>query len=328
MAIRWLGVVVAAAELAAGLSSGAARADDSMPSKLECIAADTDGQSLRLGGKMHLARKRFGGCIAPTCPKVVRQDCFQRIDEIDAMQPTVVFRATNGDGRDLVAVHVFVDDVLVSSRLDGRAISVDPGEHRFVFKALGRLSTEMTLVLREGDKERHGVVLRTDSGHAAVAPPPAPDATPRIDDVIAASSEAPLSVPALTAARPEPVLPAAESPVPGSETRTLALAAGGLGAVGVVVGSIFGLMTISKWNSAQRQCGSACPTDSPARQEQADAATDGAGSTVAFLVGAAGLATGAVLWFTAPDPSRSQVGLTLAPRAGPSPGQFLLQGRF
>ncbi len=128
-----------AAFVAAASWGTMASADGAKPDKLECIAADTDGQSLRMAGKLLGARKRLAVCASAVCPSIVRDDCVQRITEIEAAQPTVVFTATNGYGRSLVAVRVTVDGAPLTDRLDGRPLRVDPGEHEFAFEALGRM---------------------------------------------------------------------------------------------------------------------------------------------------------------------------------------------
>jgi hypothetical protein len=40
---------------------------------------------------------------------MVRDDCTRRLDELDKAQPTIVFEAKDGAGRDLTAVQVTVD---------------------------------------------------------------------------------------------------------------------------------------------------------------------------------------------------------------------------
>jgi hypothetical protein len=67
----------------------------------------------------------------------------------------------------------------------------------------------------------------------------------------------------------------------------------------VGLGTVFGLMAMSKWDDAKSGCD---PTGcAPDHVDQGhSAATLGNVSTVAFIVGALGLAGGAFLWFTAP----------------------------
>jgi hypothetical protein len=313
------------------------QAPDKMPDKMGCIAADTDGQSLRLAGKLLQARKRLAVCSAASCPTIVRDDCVERIADLEAAQPTVVFTATNGEGRSLIAVRVTVDGVVVANRLDGRPLPVDPGDHLFGFDALGRITAEMRLTLHEGEKRvRHAVVLHTESGDpVAAVPAPEPLATPSDEGASAymlplAAVAAPMT--AVSGGGEEAPPPVALPSRGLSERRIGAIVAGGLGIVGVAVGSVFGLKTISAWSAAKSDCGATPPMPCPTKygpevhQDEGAASKDGAISTFAFVAGGAGLVVGAWLWLTAPEASRNQV--SIVPVAGPSQGELTVHGRF
>jgi hypothetical protein len=299
-------------------------ADDGSP-KYECIAADTDGQTLRLAGSLFAARRRFGACAKDACPEMVRDDCRERIAEIARVQPTIVFEATNGHGHALRLVKVFEDGALVATRLDGQAFSVDPGEHVFKFKALGRITAEMRIIIEEGRNDRHGVVLRT----ASVDSP---------DFVPAPALEGDDGAPSTNSTRQEKIAqprtsrghaPAAPPGLLDSDNRKLALVVGGAGLIGVAVGSAFGLTTISSWDAAQRDCGASCAPDSAGPREQANARKAGSIATFSFFAGGVALAGGAVLWFTAPTVgSASSVGVTVVPAVGRPGGTLSLRGRF
>jgi hypothetical protein len=106
-----------------------------------------------------------------------------------------------------------------------------------------------------------------------------------------------------------------------STQKTLALVAGGVGVVGVGLGTIFGLSAMSKHDDAAAKCPAACP-DQAGVDLWNDARTAGNISTVAFVVGGVGLATGAILWFTA-KPSR-----TTALRTDFGPGTVQIRGTW
>ena len=97
--------------------------------------------------------------------------------------------------------------------------------------------------------------------------------------------------------RPRPVAPrrslhercrlARQSPETSSglgTQKTLAIVAGGVGLVGLGLGSVFGLMTISKKNDAQSACPNLCSTQDGVTQ-RSDTKSAGNTSTVAFIVG-------------------------------------------
>ncbi len=318
--------------LLGGLYGNPVRAEGKTPSKIDCIAADTDGQSLRLQNKLRAALKRFAICGSASCPKIVRDDCLQRIDEVEIAQPTVIFTATNGNGRPLRAVKAFVDDALLAERLDGQPLAIDPGEHVFTFKALGRMDAEMSFVIHEGEKQRHVVVLRSASGEAAGADP----ATTKQASPVAETSSGPSSPPNLAASStPATMIPATVHPEarpatadPNSTTRDIAVGVGAGGIVGLVVGSIFGVFTLSNWNAAQRDCGSACPANSAGQREERSAATDGTVSSVAFVAGGAAVAAGVLLWFFTPESPSSQMGVRIVPRVSARRGDISLESRF
>lgn len=99
--------------------------------------------------------------------------------------------------------------------------------------------------------------------------------------------------------------------------RTLGFVLGGVGVVGVGVGSYFGVTAISKKNSGNAHCtGKLC--DSQGLSLESDAHTDGAVSTVAFAVGAVALAAGAYFVITAPasQSAQLQVGPVLLAHGG------------
>ena len=116
--------------------------------------------------------------------------------------------------------------------------------------------------------------------------------------------------------------------------RTVALALGGAGVAGVGIGGIFGLKSIAKHSDYEALCrGDVCsPAAGPIHD---DAVTAGNVSTVAFVVGGALVAGGAVLWVMAPkmsgvaaSPARRGVALGVAPLPAASLGGASVVGEF
>jgi hypothetical protein len=114
----------------------------------------------------------------------------------------------------------------------------------------------------------------------------------------------------------------------GNTQRIAAIAVGGVGVVGLAVGSIFGLKAISNWSDVKSHCRS-YPNDCDGEgMSLADSASSAATiSTIAFAVGAAGIAGGAILWFTAPM-SREAAAAPAPLRVGFDGRQLLLRGTF
>lgn len=120
----------------------------------ECAASAYEGQRLRDEGKLNDARSKFVQCGNPRCPSVVATDCAKWVTEVDARLPTIAIAAKDASGRDLEQVRVILDGKLVTERLDGRAIGVDPGGHTLRLEADGFPAFEERLVVLEGQKGR------------------------------------------------------------------------------------------------------------------------------------------------------------------------------
>jgi hypothetical protein len=179
----------------------------------------------------------------------------------------------------------------------------------------------------EGTHEISAKASGYDDWHAKVAVSGAgTSASVTVPKLVVTPSVAPKAAPAAasTAATDEnanAAQTATESKSGGLGTqRTLALVSGGVGVAGLVVGSVFGFKAMSNKNEADKTCnGSAC-TSPDGVQAGNDAHSAGTISTIGMVVGAAGVAGGLVLWFTAPSGSKAQVGI--------SPTGVTLAGRF
>jgi hypothetical protein len=121
----------------------------------------------------------------------------------------------------------------------------------------------------------------------------------------------PAPAPAPAPAAPPPDSTRASSS--GSTWRTLGLITGGVGIVGIGVGSAFGLVAKSKNDSTSGHCnGGVC--DAPTISTLNDARTAATVSTVAFISGGALLAAGAVMYLLSPSASPA-TGLVVSPGA-------------
>jgi hypothetical protein len=205
------------------------------------------------------------------------------VDEVNAQIPTIVFSAKDPKGADLSAVKVSMDGEVLAERIEGAALSIDPGEHTFMFETAGQSPVTEKLVIVQGQKDRREQITFRQGG--AAAPTQAAPSTPSPTD----------------------------SGGRGIGTqKVLALVAGGLGVVGLGVGTVVGVIALSKKSDAQNVCPNDCPTEDGVNKWN-DATSTGNISTIALIVGGVGVVGGAVLWFTAPSGSSSspQVGLGL-----------------
>ena len=300
-----------AALVGGGLLAVSARAD---VTKDQCIEANAKGQDLAHDGKLSAARVQFQVCVVAACPALLRVDCTKRLDELDRIQPSVVFTAQDATGGDVGGVTVTVDGAPLAVRLDGTPMRVDPGEHTFVFSAPGHAPVSKKLVLAERDASRRERVLFAGGGAAPPAPAPAP-------------------APATDTTTTSPSSPSS-SPSGGMSTLRLAgIVTGGVGVVGLGVGGVFGLLTGSAWNAQKSDCPSSqnCPSYGQALKDHSAMATDSTVATVSFIAGGALLAAGItmfVLGGSGEEAPASTAAVVVAPSVSPSGGGVSVAGAF
>lgn len=207
--------------------------------------------------------------------------------ELAALQPRIPSLIVRLEGAAASETSVSIDGQPMATALLDQAQPMNPGAHRIEGSRGGeRAAVEVTLA--EGEQE--SALLKFDAPVAAVPAEPA---------------------------RAEP------SPRGLGTQRTLALVAGGVGLVGVGVGTVFGLKSKSSHDEAAVYCSGSVCSDQRGVDAGQDAYSAGTVSTVAMVVGAVGLAGGAVLWLTAP---RSR--LEPATALGLGPGSLHVRGSF
>jgi hypothetical protein len=243
------------------------------PTTADCLAASDASTQLDSQHKLQEERARLLVCASETCPADIRKECLTRVDQVNAQLPTVVFSAKDGKGADLSAVTVTMDGEVLTHRLEGTALTIDPGEHAFVFETTAHAPVSERLVIVEGQKDRREAIV---FGRGPSVPPAPP---PDDRDVLGAQ-------------------------------KVLALLVGGAGIVGLGVGTAFGLSAISKRSDAQSVCASACSSQDGVNR-WSDAVSTGNAATVAFVVGGLGVVGGVALWLTAPSAKASTVQLGL-----------------
>lgn len=74
---------VAAALLAILFATPAVADNTAAPTKQECVNANESAQDLQRAGKPAEARKKLETCAVESCPTAVREDCAQRLDELN-----------------------------------------------------------------------------------------------------------------------------------------------------------------------------------------------------------------------------------------------------
>lgn len=119
-----------------------------------CKSAAEEGDARRLESKLRAARERFLACSRLTCPAVIRDACIQSFSEVDRTLPTVVVRARDARGQDVLGVRVLVDGGPLLERLTGKATPVDPGPHLFRFEAATGDAREEQVLVAQGEHDR------------------------------------------------------------------------------------------------------------------------------------------------------------------------------
>ena len=122
--------------------------------KKQCVEAYEQTQALRNTGRLRSARAQAMTCSDGVCPKVLRKDCVAWTTEIEASLPSVVFEVHDSKDKETSAVRVSVDGEVMLESLSGKAIEVDPGEHRFRYEIVGEPPIEEMTLIREGEKNR------------------------------------------------------------------------------------------------------------------------------------------------------------------------------
>ena len=300
--------VILSTSVALALAVAGRGAHAANPTTADCLAANESALALGNQHKLRDERGKFLICSASSCPADVRAECIRRVGEVNVAIPTIVFEARDAAGSDLGSVRVTMDGEVLAERLEGTALSINPGLHTFAFETPGQPRLEKQLLIREGEKDRRERVTFGSTASAAVAP----------------AGVAGQSAPGATLVGSPTSGPAGESPSGhlGSQ-RMLAIAGAGVGIIGLGLGIGFGLDARSKHDDAVQACPGQC-ADQHGVNLWNQAQSAGNVSTVTFIVGAAGLAGAAALWFTAKPESTSGSGT----KVGLGPGTLQLRGSW
>ena len=177
------------------------------------------------------------------------------------------------------------DDMVFNLPALGVPLPVNPGEHVVTTQVPGGASATTRVTVAKAERKQVELKVPQASG-GSVNPSPAP--------AVAASTTA--------SASPAPVSTEADAGTSNESRRILMYGAGGLGAAGLIVGSITGVLVLGKKGTIDDNCVDTRCT--AAGKDPADSAQSlGLVSTIGFGVGIAGLATAAVLLLTEPKPA-------------------------
>ncbi len=240
--------------------------------------------------------------LARAAGSKARQDlATERAQGLQGRLSTLTIRAVGGEAAG-AQLEVRRDTVPLQPAELGSAIPVDPGEHVIEASAPGMEPWSSKIHVGPDAAKVSVEIPQLKPASTGAPPPPA----------------APLVTTESATSQPPSDRPASN----GSTQRVTGLVLGGAGIVGVGLGTFFGLRAFGKWSDTKDAC-----SDYPygcgktGTDLRSSAASAGTTSTIAFVAGGALLATGVVLYLTAPK-NKTSVAMALGPQSIDLQGQF------
>ncbi|HVH41883.1 MAG TPA: hypothetical protein VM925_06050 [Labilithrix sp.] len=220
-----------------------------------------------------------------------------------------------------------------------RASKLEPDLPRLTIVVAPEADVPGLVVLRDGlavDRAEWGTAIPIDAGtHHVEATGPKKKKWSTETAIAGTGARGSVSVPILAAedaAPPSETKPATHdhdaSPQAslGSGRKVLGLVTAGVGVIGVGIGAAFGLMAKSTHDDALAHCHGNRLCDPEGVRLGDEASAKAAVSTVGFVAGGLLIATGAVLYLTAPKEHSSTTAIFLAP--APAGGAMGMRGTF
>lgn len=217
--------------------------------------------------------------LQPDAPEPFRKAVREAESEEVLLEPRIpkLTIIVIGPGAESPDLSLTLDGEKVKAALIGVEMPLDPGHHAIQALVPGAQPSRVELEIQERDRKR--VEIRVE----------APRAAPVAAQVLG------------------PPITSFDTPPPRSSWHTpAALAAGGLGVVGLGTGLVAGLLAGARHAKAEEQCPNhACVEGSEGEAALSSFRTLRTVSTVGYIVGAAGLAAGVTLFVTAPSAGQS-----------------------
>jgi hypothetical protein len=237
-------------------------------------------------GHLQQARDELLTCALSSCGDLVSK-CRERHKQLGLEMASVVPIVTDETGATRVDVRVTVDGELLTSRLDGRGLLVEPGLHEFAFSMDGKVFNTQRIMIVEGQRNRVLSVTRDTKGEpakgVALATPakisPAPEETVSVSNTPASEDSDKASSDQSAPAGPSKwAMP--RSPWP--------YVLGGVGLAAVGVGGLLTFWGNKDNTELQNQC---APNCNPSSQDHIKALYVASDISVVAGLGALGVAT-------------------------------------
>lgn len=205
----------------------------------------------------------------------------QRIEQLEARLARLKIQVDMS----VSGVEVRLDDTVLRAAAMGTELRVDPGTHEVRVSAPNYEPHMVEVTLEAGGIR----VLRIPglSPSQPQAPPNSEVSTPRVQPGARGRDSEPKQA--------------------SSWRQTSAWGLVGLGAVGVGVGSVLGVLTIRSWDAASAHCSGSGTLECDSKGLRAGRRADDYGfwSTITFIAGGTALAAAVTLWLTEPKESNS-----------------------
>lgn len=251
--------------------------------------------------------------LPSNAPKAFRDAQSQASTEVRAIEPKIANLTLKVEGANgATDVAVTVDGAVLPSMLVGVPQPIDPGTHVVEAGATGLRAPQQQFTLTEGERKAVALKLEPRPGAAPlVAPAPAPPPVPATTATTAAPPAGPVAAP------PANSPSAADRPHSSSKSglRIGSYVAFGVGALGLIGGTVFTLQSAGKRSDADkkfRECGgdAGCTNENPLSAEVDELDRD-AGSAqtlgiVGFALGGVGVAAGVTLFILSSGGDSSQ----------------------
>jgi hypothetical protein len=274
--------------------------------------------------------------LAPNAPQAFRDAQTAASHEMTAVDHKigglVIKVEGGGDAKDL---QLKLDGNPVPAVLVGMSQPIDPGDHRVEAVATGYRAQPKSIKVNEAEKATITLKLEVDPN---AAPPPVAATTPKPGDPSPAPSAGGAAIGGAAAGGTTP--PQADTGAAGGSggSKIAAYSAFGVGAVGLGLGTVFLLKSMSKRSDADNiyACNTSSPTGcTPDQKAQIGQLDDDASSAqtisiVGFVVGGVGVATGAILLLLGGGSSQETKTASAAPSVQPWVGLGMagVSGRF
>jgi hypothetical protein len=261
-----------------------------------CVAAYKTGMPLKEAGHLIEARRALMGCVVKTCGALLKRECKKELSAATRGIASVMPTVTDEAGAVVTQVEVTMDGAVLTSRLTGKPLFVDPGDHQFSFKTVTGTAASQSVSVAVGERNRPiSVSLAAEKkpeATVAVAADP-------LADVPTSSTQARRAAGAVEATDEPRVSRRAVAPSKGSSSRTGAYVLGGIGALGV---GGYALMTYwgRKQNTELNQCTPNCPRTNIDHIKKLYLYSD-----ISLGVGLAALVASTWLFVTSDSPSSS-----------------------